>query len=132
MKYVIDTHALIWFLEGNPKLGANAKAILDDITSELILPATALAEAAWIVEHGRTSIPSVALLFDAIQSDSRVVIYNLDCAVIEQSSTLSAITEMHDRQIVATTLIFLSRGEQAALITCDRNITESGLVPLLW
>jgi PIN domain nuclease of toxin-antitoxin system len=119
-------------LEGNPKIGANAKVILSDITSELILPATALAEAAWIIERGRTSIPSVALLFNAIQSDSRVVAYNLDYAVIEQSSTLSAITEMHDRQIVATTLIFLSRGEQAVLLTCDRNITESGLVPLIW
>ncbi|MDB9307419.1 hypothetical protein PN471_01880 [Aphanizomenon sp. CS-733/32] len=30
MKYVLDTHALIWFLEGNLKLGANAKAILCD------------------------------------------------------------------------------------------------------
>jgi PIN domain nuclease of toxin-antitoxin system len=24
MKYVIDTHALIWFLEGNERLGPNA------------------------------------------------------------------------------------------------------------
>ncbi len=30
MKYVIDTHALIWFLEGNPRLGANAKAIISN------------------------------------------------------------------------------------------------------
>ncbi|MDZ8264169.1 type II toxin-antitoxin system VapC family toxin [Nostoc sp. ChiQUE01b] len=58
MKYVIDTHALIWFLEGNSRLGANAKTILSNPDSQLITPATTLAEAIWIVERGRTSIPS--------------------------------------------------------------------------
>lgn len=45
MKYVIDTHALIWFLEGNPRLSINAKAILSHPDSQLIIPATTLAEA---------------------------------------------------------------------------------------
>jgi PIN domain nuclease of toxin-antitoxin system len=45
MKYVIDTHALIWFLEGNSRLGANAKAIISNPDSLLIIPATTLAEA---------------------------------------------------------------------------------------
>jgi PIN domain nuclease of toxin-antitoxin system len=57
MKYVIDTHALIWFLEGNPRLGTNAKAIISHPDSRLIIPATTLAEAVWIVERGRTCIP---------------------------------------------------------------------------
>ena len=48
MKYVLDTHALIWFLEGNLKLGANAKGILCDPNSQLVIPATTLAEAVWI------------------------------------------------------------------------------------
>jgi PIN domain nuclease of toxin-antitoxin system len=132
MKYVIDIHALIWFLEGNPKLGAAAKSALSNSTSELILPAIALAEAAWIVERGRTSIPSVAHLFNAIKTDLRVTIYQIDRSVIEQSSTLSTITEMHDRQIVSTTLMLLYQDEQAALLTCDQNITDSNLAPLIW
>jgi PIN domain nuclease of toxin-antitoxin system len=52
MKYVIDTHALIWFLEGNQRLGTQAQAILSNLESQLVLPAIALAEAAWIVEQG--------------------------------------------------------------------------------
>jgi PIN domain nuclease of toxin-antitoxin system len=55
MKYIVDTHALIWFLEGNPRLGIRAKAILSDLSSELILPAIALAESVWIVSRGKTS-----------------------------------------------------------------------------
>ena len=67
MKYVVDTHALIWFLEGNLRLGTNAKTILSDSASQLILPAIALAEAVWIVDRNRTSISSVTNLLDAIK-----------------------------------------------------------------
>jgi PIN domain nuclease of toxin-antitoxin system len=54
MKDVVDTHALIWFLEGNPRLGAAAKTVLMDPDSELILPAIALAEAVWIDSRWRS------------------------------------------------------------------------------
>ncbi len=37
-KNIVDTHALIWYLEGNPRLGANAKTVLDEPTSELVIP----------------------------------------------------------------------------------------------
>jgi PIN domain nuclease of toxin-antitoxin system len=132
MKYVVDTHALIWFLEGNPRLGTSAKTILANPDSQLILPAIALAEAVWIVDRARTSIPSVTDLFDAVNSDPRIVIYPIDKAVIEQSISLSAITEMHDRLIVATALVLKNRGEKIGLLTCDRNITASGLITLIW
>ncbi len=132
MKYVVDTHALVWFLEGNSRLGENAKNILSDSTSQLVLPAIALAEAVWIVERGRTSIPSVVELLNAVNSDPRLVVYSLDKAIIQQTLSLSAITEMHDRQIVATVLILASQGETVTLLTCDRNITASKLVSISW
>lgn len=51
-KYIVDTHALIWYLEGNTKLSKKARAILDDTQSQLVLPLIALAEAAFVVERG--------------------------------------------------------------------------------
>ncbi|MDZ4873652.1 MAG: hypothetical protein CLLPBCKN_003048 [Chroococcidiopsis cubana SAG 39.79] len=132
MKYVVDTHALIWFLEGNPRIGTNAKIILSESTSQLILPAIVLAEAAWIVERGRTSIPSVRDLLNAVETDARVSIYPVDKTVVKQSVSLTTIGEMHDRQIVATTLVLASQNEIVALLTCDRNITASGLVKIIW
>lgn len=57
MKYIVDTHALIWFLEGNLRLGINAKTILANSNSSLVLSAIVLAEAVWIVDRGKTSIP---------------------------------------------------------------------------
>lgn len=86
MKYVIDTHALIWFLEGNQRLGTQAGAILSNSDSQLILPAIALAEAAWIVERGKTSIPSVNALLNAINSDPRITIYPLDRTIVDRTA----------------------------------------------
>lgn len=30
MKYIVDTHALIWFLEGNSRMGIAAKQVLEN------------------------------------------------------------------------------------------------------
>ena len=45
MTYVVDTHILLWFLQKDARLSADCKAILLAPESELILPATALADA---------------------------------------------------------------------------------------
>jgi PIN domain nuclease of toxin-antitoxin system len=132
MKYIVDTHALIWFLEGNSRLGQNTKIILSDPNSQLILPAIALAEAAWIVERGRTSIPSTEALFRILKNDPRISVYPLDRDAIEQSASLYAVGEMHDRQIVATALLLQNQGEAITLLTCDQNITASELVSITW
>ncbi|MCC3604776.1 MAG: PIN domain-containing protein [Microcoleus sp. PH2017_29_MFU_D_A] len=132
MKYVIVTHALIWFLEGNQRLGTQAQAILSNLDSQLVLPAIALAEAAWIVERGKTSIPSVNALFNVINSDSRITVYPLDRTIVDRTLSLLNINEMHDRQIVATAMILQERGETVALLTCDRNITASGVISIIW
>jgi hypothetical protein len=50
---------------------------------------------------------------------------------LEITVGLTAISEMHDRQIVATALA-LQEQEETAIITCDLNITNSQLVKTLW
>jgi len=132
MKYVIDTHAYLWFLTGNARLSLTAKTLLSDLSNTFVLPATALGEACWIVERGRTSIPSPSVILAALDADPRFHVSPLDRAVIERSNRLTSIGEMHDRQIVATTLLLIEGGQTASLITTDGNITASGLVPVVW
>ena len=132
IKYIVDTHALIWFIEGNSRLGNNAQAILSDATSQLILPAIVLAEAVWIVEKGKTSIPSVNDLLSVVNDDPRIIICPLDQSIITKSINIQEINEMHDRLIVATALFLQIQGEIIALLTCDLNITESKLVTTIW
>ena len=132
MQYIVDTHALIWFLEGNPRLGIAAKQVLENSESKLVLPAIALAEASFIVERGKTSIPSVSDLHTAVNCDPRIVVCPLDRAIIEITNTLLSINEMHDRQIVATAIILKNHGEEVSVLTCDQNIIASGVVPIIW
>jgi len=123
---------ILWFITGNARLGRNAKAVLGDPVSRLVLPATAYAEACWIVEHGRIPGLTVADVQTALIADPRFTIYPLSRAVIDRSNSLAAIGEMHDRQSAATALLLATPGQPVALLTHDQNITASGLVPTVW
>ena len=100
--------------------------------SVLYLPTIALAEACWVVEHGKSKIPSVATLLGDLDADPRMISVPLDRAILELSLTLAAISEMHDRQIAATALFLGKRGATVPLITRDPDIAASGLVAVVW
>jgi len=132
VEYVTDAHSLIWFIEDSPRLGTDAGRVMEDPSSVLILPLIALAEACWAVERGRTTIPSVAQFLADVDADPRILLVPLDRAILDRSLTLTTISEMHDRQIVATALIRAKTGASVVLLTRDGNIAASGLVPVLW
>ncbi len=131
-KYLIDTHALIWYMEKNRLLGVDAKAVFDDHASELILPMIALAEAVDVVGKNRTKVISVTDLLDRVRRDPRFKLYPLTFAVLHQSFSASAVPEMHDRLIVATVLHLQSLGHKVALLTKDSSIVASALVSVVW
>ena len=131
-EFVLGTHAVVWHLEGNPRLGPNAKEVIDDPRSSLVLPIIALAEAAYIVEHGRTAIPKVSDLLRSVFADLRISICPLSWEVFQESLRAAVVPEMHDRLIVATALYLQSFGDTVSLLTKDAGIVEARLVPTLW
>lgn len=131
-KYVLDTHTLIWYLESNPRLGARAKTLIDDPASDLVLPIIALAEAVFIVERGKTSIPNSRTLLERVDADARIAIYPPDRAVLDKTLELDGIPEMHDRQIAATALLLADQGHTSLLITKDTDLTASPAVETVW
>ena len=130
--YVVDIHALIWFMTGDPRLSPSARSSLSDPLAELFIPAIVLAEACWIVEHGRSSIPDVPQFLAALGRDTRIRVVPLDRTTVEEASRLTRMGEMDDRQIVATTVLLFQTGANVILVTADANITASGAVPVLW
>jgi len=130
--FVLDAHAIVWYLEGNPRLGARAKAIIDTRDNAFVLPAIALAEAAYVVEHRRSAIPSVQELFERVEADRRIRVAPLTIETVKESSRLLSIPEMHDRLIVATARLIQARGQSIVLVTKDETITGSGLIPVTW
>lgn len=130
-KYVLDAHALIWYLEGNVRLGLEAKKLLDDISTEIIVPIIALCEIVHVIGKGRIKIKTAKEVLDRLKLDPRFKTAPLTENVLTESLSLQ-ISEMHDRLIVATALQEQKSGHQVALVTCDVDIRASGLVPIVW
>jgi PIN domain nuclease of toxin-antitoxin system len=131
-KYILDTHALIWHLEGNKLLGKNAKAVIDSPASELILPVIAFAEALFVVEKGRTAIPVVDDLVNDVQADDRIEIFPLTEDILNESLNLTAIPEIHDRLIVATGVYLKNQGEIVEILTKDNLIVLTSVLKVTW
>ena len=132
IKHIVDTHALIWYLESNTRLGKAAQAVLDDKASELILPLIALAEAVDIVEKGRTKLPNVPTLLNRVLHDPRIRLQPLSLNILQVSLTAPTVPEMHDRLIVAAGLFLQNQGEQVAILTRDVSIVTAALLPIVW
>ena len=132
IRYILDTHALIWHLEGNDLLGSAAKRVIDDVKSDLILPIIALAEAMFIVEKGRSAIPRVHYLLNDVRNDKRINIYPLTAGILEECVSLTVVPEIHDRIIVATGVYLQKLGETVEIVTKDNEITTSAILPICW
>ena len=133
-KYILDTHALVWYLEGNSRLGSRAKTTMTATESEMVLPLIALAEAAFLIEKGRIGITSVSNLLADVRNDERIEIQPLTTAIFERSLTSEGlrIPELHDRFIVSTGLHLQDLGHSVSILTRDEIITDSGILPVIW
>lgn len=133
-KYILDTHALVWFVEGNKRLSESAKTIIAGTDSEMVLPLIALAEAAVIIERGRTTISDVSKFVARVYADTRIEIFPLTVDVFEHSLTPEGlrIPELHDRFIVSTGLHLQDLGETVEIVTKDQAITDAGVLSVIW
>jgi PIN domain nuclease of toxin-antitoxin system len=133
-KYILDAHALIWYLEGSKRLSRKARGVMADPDSQLVLPIIALAEATFIIERGRTTIPDVSQFLRRVEADARIEIIPLTTAIFKRSLTPEGlrIPELHDRFIVSTGLHLQDLGDTVEIITTDQLITSVRVVPVLW
>lgn len=128
--YILDTHALVWFLEKSPKLGKNARNALIDPNSSIIIPSIVLAEIKFLYAKNRFST-SLEQVFSVIEDDPRCIIQPLDVDTVNMIPTT---LEIHDAIITATALIFerKSQQEDVVVLTKDKEIIESRLVKTFW
>ena len=129
MTYVVDTHALVWFIEGNARLGATAKQALTDPRAELVVPTIVLAEIVHLYARKRIEVDLGSVL-TRVANASNCSVYPLDEAVVER---LPAALDIHDAIIVATALVFREVLEKDTLIISkDAEIANCGLVSVVW
>lgn len=129
MRTIVDTHPLVWFLEGNPRLSPIARDLLSADESSLVVPSIVLAEVSYLYAKKRivVSMPTVQT---HIVNTEGCLIYPLDESVVER---LPSTLNIHDGIIVATAMVFRDLlGEDVAILTKDEEITQSGLIKTIW
>jgi PIN domain nuclease of toxin-antitoxin system len=57
MRLLLDTHAFLWFLAGDPSLSSAARAAMEETENELLLSVASLWEMAIKVSIGKLSLP---------------------------------------------------------------------------
>jgi len=127
--YVTDSHSLIWYLLDSPRLSFNANEIFKTVEqgkARLLVPAIMLAEIIFIVQSGRVHADLNSLILKIRDSDNfEISTLGLDELICLKEQT--AIPEMHDRFIVCESLL-----HKAKIITKDKQITNSGVVEVIW
>lgn len=128
MIYVVDTHALIWFLEGGRRLGEKARRILRDQSQRLIIPTIVLAEAKDLAGRGKTTLPFKEIL--EATADPRCTVYPLDLSVVR---AMPGGLDIHDAIICGTAFACQETlGEEACLITRDEALVHAGFLRTVW
>jgi len=127
--FVTDTHAFIWFLTGDVKIGKEAKNLFlkaDNGEITIVVPSVVLLEALYICERHRVMLKFKKIL-EKIRNTINYPIYPLDIDVIIECQNLKRLSNLHDRVVVATARLL-----NAKLITKDQEIKKSKLVDTVW
>jgi PIN domain nuclease of toxin-antitoxin system len=128
----IDTHALVWYVEGSPQLSATALAALQAAVAlgePIYVSSVCLVEIAYLIEKGKLPAPlfdRIAQLLRQSQTVLTAVSFTLDMAETLRGIPRALIPDMPDRMIAATATAL-----GVSLVSRDQRIQSSG-VPTIW
>ena len=135
MRYLLDTHAWVWTVLADRRLGPRARKALAslDESERVGLAAISLKEAAWHLARGRISVAreegSWPGWLREASSVASLEILPLTVEIAIDSEVLSSAfsNDPADRLIAAT-----ARVHDLTLITADRGMRASSEVKTLW
>lgn len=129
MYIVTDTHPWVWFLTASPRLSQKAKSILSDPSNLIILPSIVMMEIKYLYQHKRITL-SFEEALQQVETSENILLHPLDISVV----TIAPISlDIHDAIIVGTAIQTAGEFAQTvSLVTIDKAITDSNLVPVIW
>ena len=127
---LLDTHVVIWLAFEPDKLSKRAKEIIRAARREggLAIAGITLLELAWLAENGRVETTvSVESFVRLCASKMTVLPITPEIAARAVSFPDSYPKDPQDRLIGATALV-----EGIQLVTHDKQIKKSGMIPVIW
>ena len=121
---LIDTQALVWLVEANPRLGTKAKVVIEEERAGdgAVIAPISVWEAAMLVDKGKIVLSRpVAAWFEAILAAPGFSLAELTVAIGADAGTLpgSIHGDPADRLLIAT-----ARALGCPLLTADRKILD--------
>lgn len=125
-RYLLDTHAAVWMLEGSDKLGTRARAATE-AEEAVAIAGISLLEIALLAKRGAIELkPSLEVGLSAFAE--KLVVIPLDALIAADAVSLNMPQrDPFDRVIAAT-----ARVCGLTLITKDRQIVDAGVVKTRW
>jgi PIN domain nuclease of toxin-antitoxin system len=128
MRLLLDTHALLWFCEGNPALSVAARAAMEDSANERYVSHATPWEMAIKISLGKLELEvGYDALFPGVLNANG---FKLLSSAPEHYRALIPLPRHHgdpfDRLMIAQAQV-----EGLIIITCDPHFSNYG-VPLLW
>ncbi len=120
MKYLIDTHTFIWYLENNPHLSAKAKIIIENEQNNICLSIASLWEIAIKVNVGKLTLnnPIEAMIAEAEKQDFTILPISRESVLCIQTLPL------HHRDPFDRILIAQSLTDNLPILTVDSNFAH--------
>lgn len=132
MRYLLDTHILLWWLEGSPRLEAPLRAALAREAAagrRLAVADITLWEIALLQSLGRIRLTrSLESVLDLVESSSEIALLPISARIALEATRLPASfpRDPVDRLLAAT-----ARSHGLALATADERIRATACVSLL-
>ena len=127
--YVVDTHALAWFVSEDKRLSPKSEQILSQAEAgevQVLIPTLVLAELTHIAQKKRVAV-TIKELLEKIERGNGFTIVSFDFPIFQTMLQLPENWDIHDRIIAATASYY-----QATLITRDEMLQDSSEVKTVW
>ncbi len=130
MPFVVDTHALVWHLAGDPKLSVEARSVLESVDNgedHVFVPCIVFFELLYLTEKGKIPVEFDAFLA-LITSSRNYRVEPLCIPIIEKARKIprQVVPDPWDRLIAATSMHL-----NLPLISRDPFLTGIGL-DIVW
>lgn len=133
MRYIADTHTIIWYVVEPKRLSRAIKSIFkrtENYTDQIIVPSIVIVETTMLVQRQKVSELALGFLTSLSEdAEASIRVYPLTLAVAEAAGHFgpAAIPELADR-IIAATALHLG----LPLLTADPAIQSSDLIETIW
>ncbi|MCF0041924.1 type II toxin-antitoxin system VapC family toxin [Dyadobacter fanqingshengii] len=131
MKVLLDTHTVLWFINGDSQISVKAKRIIEDKGNEVLMSAISLFEISIKLKLTKIILRKpLAEVFDDIRSAGIAIlpIHNKHLLEYQNLSLNVEHRDPFDRLIISTAI-----SEQAAIVSVDKQFDHyQSLVEILW